>query len=68
MFREWLVHLSGKSKGSYTVTVVCANCAWRGTITLPRGTPLTQATCPKCSCKTLTAHECANERFPTVIR
>lgn len=35
---------------TYTVSVACSNCGWRGSIEIPKGQLIEGKTCPNCGC------------------
>jgi hypothetical protein len=43
--------------GTYTVLVDCENCEYSDTAELPKGTKISDATCPECGCTELVRHE-----------
>ncbi len=38
---------------TYTLTVYCKNCDYAGDLQIQKGSPLAEAFCPKCQCRTL---------------
>jgi len=37
----------------YTVNVRCDNCGYSGDVKVPRGTKVSNRSCPRCGCRTL---------------